>query len=95
MSIEKPMSKIYGLFAKFCIGACLFGMLSYASSFSIKYRIVYFIAVLIIFILSFLMVYFDEDSMKYLRIQDERDYHLPLYFILAGILFTMILYQWI
>lgn len=89
------MSKVYKLLSKFCLGACIFGLLSYAGSFNQQYRIVYFISIPIVFILGFVLIYFDEDSMKFLTIQEQKDYHLPLYFILAGILFTMILYQWI
>jgi hypothetical protein len=89
------MSKVYNLLSKFCLGACIFGLLSYAGSFSEKYRTIYFISIPIIFSLAFILIYFDESTMKFLGIQDEKDYHLPLYFILAGILFTMILYQWI
>ena len=89
------MSKVYNLLAKFCLGACIFGMLSYASSFSNKYRTAYYILIPIILILGFLMIYFDEDSINFLGIKEEKDYHIPLYFILAGILFTMILYQWL
>jgi hypothetical protein len=89
------MSKVYNLLSNFCLGACTFGLLSYASSFNKQYQIVYYISIPIILILGFVMIYFDEDSMKFLGINDEKDYHIPLYFILAGILFTMILYQWI
>jgi hypothetical protein len=89
------MSKVYNLLSKFCLGASIFGLLSYASSFNQQYKIIYFISIPIIFILAFILIYFDESTMKFLTIQDEKDYHLPLYFILAGILFTMILYQWI